>query len=203
MAKLESSLKNMVLCLFLISAVMSAALALVYQVTLEPIKMAESNKVNNAIKQVVPEFDNNPGAEMYYLKIEGENDSLAVYPATKGGKHVGTAVSTYTNKAFSGDFTVMVGFLPDGTINNSIVLVHKETPGLGSKMNEAKFHDQFNGKNPSTFKLSVKKDGGEVDAISAATISSRAYCDAISRAYSAYAHKETDSETGATQVKKP
>lgn len=169
---------------------MSAALALVYQVTLEPIKLAESKKVNDAIKQVVPAYDNDPASESYYLSNTDGTDSLLVYPATKGGKLVGTAVSTYTNKAFSGTFTVMVGFLPDGTIHNSMAMVHKETPGLGTKMSDAKFHDQFNGKNPASFKLMVKKDGGEVDAISAATITSRAYCDALTRAFSAYSNKK-------------
>jgi electron transport complex protein RnfG len=202
MAKLKSSLKNMVLSLFLISAVMSAALALVHQVTLEPIKLAESKKVNDAITKVVPAFDNDPGADMYFLPLEGENDSLMVYPATKDGKVVGTAISTYTNSGFSGNFKVMVGFLPDGTIYNSIVMIHKETPGLGTKMSDAKFHDQFNGKHPTEFNLKVKKDGGEVDAISAATITSRAYCDALSRAYSAYTKNSLDSQTGATQEKK-
>lgn len=192
----------MVLSLFLISAVMSAALALVYQVTFEPIKLAEKQKVNDAIKQVVPAFDNNPGDDMYFLPIEGENDSLAFYPATKDGKLVGTAAATYTNNGFSGNFTVMVGFLPDGTIHNSILLVHKETPGLGSKMADAKFHDQFNGKNPSSYKLLVKKDGGEVDAITAATISSRAYCDAIKRAHTTFTQNWTDSQSGATKAKK-
>lgn len=200
MAKLQSSLKNMVLCLFIISAVMSAVLALVYQATLEPIKMAESKKVNDAITKVVPGFDNDPAADMYLLPIEGETDSLIVYPAKKGGELVGTAVSSYTNRGFSGNFTVMVGFLPDGSIYNTSVMVHKETPGLGSKMGDAKFHDQFNGKKPEEFTLAVKKDGGEVDAIAAATISSRAYCDAIIRAYKAYTNNGTDITTGATQT---
>jgi electron transport complex protein RnfG len=194
MAKLESSLKNMVLSLLVISSIMSAALAFVYLITLEPIRLAESKKVNDAIKQVVPEFNNNPGAEMYVLAIEGETDSLICYPAKKDGQLVGTALATFTNKGFSGNFTVMVGFLPDGTIHNSLLLAHKETPGLGSKMSDAKFHHQFNDKNPSSYKLLVKKDGGDVDAISAATISSRAYCDALTRAYKTYVANASKTE---------
>ena len=77
----------------------------------------------------------------------------------------------------------MAGFKPDGTIINISVLEQKETPGLGTKMTEPLFKDQFNDKNPSTFNLKVKKDGCPVDAITAATISSRAFCDAIQRAY--------------------
>ncbi len=62
-------------------------------------------------------------------------------------------------------------------------LDHKETPGLGTKMTEPEFKEQFTGKNPAEFTLKVKKDGGPVDAITAATISSRAFCDAVQRAY--------------------
>ena len=69
----------------------------------------------------------------------------------------------------------MAGFLPNGSIHNVTVLQHKETPGLGTKMSEPKFSDQFPGKNPANFSLKVKKDGGQVDAITAATISQRAY----------------------------
>jgi electron transport complex protein RnfG len=81
----------------------------------------------------------------------------------------------------------MVGFLADGSIFNIAVVSHSETPGLGDKMDISKsnFSVQFKGKNPEDFQISVKKDGGDVDAIAAATISSRAYCDAVLRAYNA------------------
>ena len=81
----------------------------------------------------------------------------------------------------------MVGVLPDGSINKVAVVSHKETPGLGDKMDSKKsnFSIQFEGKNPETFKLKVKKDGGDVDAITASTITSRAYCDAVERAFKA------------------
>lgn len=199
MKKLESTLLNMVLSLFLISAVMAGALAIVYSLTKEPIAQADIKTVNEAVKAVVPEFDNDPSQEAYKVALEGSVDSLVFYPATKAGQLVGTAVSTFTDKGFSGRFTVMVGFLPDGSINNSKVMIHKETPGLGSKMSDAKFHDQFNGKNPASMKLQVKKDGGDVDAITAATISSRAYCDAIARAYTAFTKKDIAGESGATK----
>jgi electron transport complex protein RnfG len=140
------------------------------------------NKKLAAIKQVVPEFNNNPNDEMYRLPT-GEGDSLDVYPAKNDGKLVGYAVNTYTKKGFSGNISLMAGFKPDGTIVNITVLEQKETPGLGTKMTESQFKDQFNNKNPSLFNLKVKKDGGPVDAITAATISSRAFCDAVQRAY--------------------
>jgi electron transport complex protein RnfG len=183
MAKAESTFKNMVLSLTLISLVASACLGFVYKMTKAPIELSVLNKKLSAIKEVVPEFNNNPSEEMYRLPT-GDGDSLDVYPAKKDNKIVGYAVSTSTKKGFSGNIILITGFKPDGTIFNITVLEQKETPGLGTKMTERPFKDQFNDKNPAEFSLKVKKDGGQVDAITAATISSRAFCDAVQRAYS-------------------
>jgi len=182
MAKSESTFKNMVLSLTLISLGASACLGFVYQMTKAPIELSVLNKKLLAIKQVVPDFNNNPNDERYRLPT-GEGDSLDIFPAKKDDILVGYAVNTNTKKGFSGNISLMAGFKPDGTIINISVLEQKETPGLGTKMTEPLFKDQFNDKNPSTFNLKVKKDGGPVDAITAATISSRAFCDAIQRAY--------------------
>lgn len=192
MNKLDSTLKNMALSLFFICAVMSAALASVYMFTKEPIANSDKKAINDAIGLVVPAFDNNPADEAYSVgfseTIDGVvvTDTLECYPAYKDGKLVGTAIKTYTNKGFSGFISVMVGITPEGAIFNTKVMDQKETPGLGTKMNDAKFHDQFNGKNPNEYNLAVIKDGGDVDAITAATISSRAFCDALNRAYNAF-----------------
>jgi electron transport complex protein RnfG len=191
MAKMQSSLRNMVLSLTLISLGASAGLGFVYEFTKEPIEVSVLNKKLNAIRLVVPEFNNNPNDEMFMLPT-GEGDSLEVYPAKKGEEVVGYAIRSYTNNGFSGYIGFMVGFTPDGTIYNINVLEHKETPGLGTKMvpdgtpEKPEFKDQFKGKNPAGFQLKVKKDGGPVDAITAATISSRAFCEAVQRAYNTF-----------------
>ena len=182
MAKTESTFRNMALSLTLIALVSSALLGFVNEFTREPIALSNLNKKLNAIRQVVPEFTNNPNDEMYMLPT-GEGDSLEIYPAKKDDVIVGYAVNTYTSRGFSGNISLMAGFKADGTIFNTSVLEHKETPGLGTKMTEPGFKDQFIDKNPSEFELKVKKDGGPVDAITAATISSRAFCDAVQRAY--------------------
>jgi len=182
MAKTESTLKNMVLSLTLIALGASASLGFVYELTKGPIELSILNKKLEAIKQVVPEFNNNPDEEMFRLAT-GEGDSLDIYPAKRDGVITGYAVNTYTKSGFSGYIGLMAGFNPDGSIINITVLSQKETPGLGTKMADSEFKDQFNGKNPSDFQLKVKKDGGPVDAITAATISSRAFCDAVQRAY--------------------
>jgi len=182
MAKTESTLKNMVLSLTLVALGASACLGFIYEITKGPIKTTALNKKLDAIKQVVPDFNNNPDAEMFLLPT-GEGDSLDVYPAKNDSVLIGYAVNTYTNNGFGGNITIMAGFKTDGTIINITVLTHKETPGLGNKMTEPEFKDQFMNKNPKEFSLVVDKDGGPVDAITAATISSRAFCDAIQRAY--------------------
>lgn len=182
MAKTESTFKNMVLSLTLISLGASACLGYVYQMTKEPIELSLLAKKLEAIKLVVPDFNNDPNSEMYKLPT-GEGDSLEIYPAKKDGILVGYGVKTYTKKGFSGNITLAAGFKTDGTIVNITVLDHKETPGLGTKITEPQFKDQFKDKNPLQFALKVKKDGGPVDAITAATISSRAFCDAVQRAY--------------------
>jgi electron transport complex protein RnfG len=186
MAKKESNLKNMLFALVLITLVASASLGGIYQLTKEPIAAAKLEKKNNAIKQVIPEFDNSPTSEVYKEAVNG--DTLYFYPGKKGGELVGTAVETFSMLGFSGEIKIMVGFLPDGTINDVALLEHEETPGLGDKMDRKKseWSLQFQGKNPEDFSLMVKKDGGDVDAITASTISSRAFCDALSRAYEKY-----------------
>ncbi len=186
MAKKESTFGNMLLALLVISLVSSTTLGFVYELTKEPIRLVEINKTNAAIQAVVPAFDNQPATEVY--KVKSDQDSLRFYPAKKDGAIIGTAVETYTKKGFSGLIRLMVGFAPDGSIIDISVLQHQETPGLGDKIDKKKsdFSLQFQGKDPANFKLVVKKDRGDVDAITASTISSRAYCDAVQRAYDAY-----------------
>lgn len=159
---------------------MAAALGFVYNVTKEPIEQAAKDKEINAIKEVIPAFEND------IVSTAKEIDGLTFYTAINKGSIVGYAAKTFTDKGYSGRFDLMVGFLPDGSINNIVVLQQKETPGLGSNMALPKFRDQFislNIGNLADQKLKVKKDGGTIDAISAATISSRAYCDGIQKAY--------------------
>jgi electron transport complex protein RnfG len=179
MAKLESTLKNMILSLTMISMGMSAALGFVYLQTKGPIAAAEKAKKEAAIREVIPSFDS-----VSTLKVGiGAGDTLAMTRGYKGGQLIGTAIETYSTKGFSGMIRFVVGVLPDGSINAFGGFNHKETPGLGTKMAEPKFKDQFIGKSPESFKIKVKKDGGDVDAISAATISSRAFCDGLEKAY--------------------
>ncbi len=186
MASKESTFTNMVLTLFIVTLAASTALGFIYELTKKPIAEAKARKKNMAIQKVVPDYANSPNKESYEVKVDDYN--LTLYPAKKDGKLVGVAVSTITQKGYSGTIRLMVGFKANGTINNISVLEHAETPGLGDKITKSKsnWSKQFNRKNPEDFQLKVNKDGGDVDAITAATISSRAYCDAVQRAYKAF-----------------
>lgn len=186
MAKKESTLINMLVALIMVTLVASTALGFVYQVTKEPIAAAKLAKKLDAIQKVVPVFDNDPNAEEYKMAVDG--DTLHFYPAKNNGELVGTAIETFSNQGFTRIIKVMVGISPDGIIHDVAVLDHGETPGLGDKMERKKsdWSTQFQNKNPKEFNISVKKDGGDIDAITASTISSRAFCDAVNRAYNAY-----------------
>ena len=157
--------------------------------------------LEEAIKAVAPEFDNKP-TEDVYMAVSSDGDSLKIYPAKKGGQVVGGAVESNTKKGFSGEIRVIVGFDMDGKILNYSVLQHAETPGLGAKMQEwfraDKNKQSVLGRTIPDGGLKVTKDGGDVDAITAATISSRAFLDAVNRAYSAFAG--VDGLTGATST---
>jgi electron transport complex protein RnfG len=183
MAKKESTLFNMVSTLLVITAISSASLGFMHQLTKEPKAAAEKVKQNFAIKAVLPAHDNDPSDDGYEIESFDGGENLMCYPATQNGELTGIAVNTWTMNGFSGLVRLMVGFDKTGNIINISVLEQKETPGLGTKMADAEFKDQYNGKNPGKNKLSMKKEHGEIDAITAATISSRAFSDAVERAY--------------------
>ena len=170
MAKLESTFKNMVLSLVIISMVAAGALAGVYMLTLGNIE-AQKKAKQEAAKQAV---------------LAGHEDGYAVETAVDG---------------FGGTFRVMVGFDQEGNILGYEILEHQETPGLGSHMEHWFKNADKPGQNIIGRKagaLRVSKDGGDVDAITAATITSRAFLKAVNQAYAEQFGVEA--HTGASQL---
>lgn len=181
--KAPSTLLNMFLSLTVIAVVAAAVLALVSGVTAEPIRLADQKKTEAALKAVLPQFSRSEGCD-----VNG-TPCTRVYDANN--QLVGVAVTSVSHKGFGGDLTVMFGFDPDGNITGYQVLKTSETPGLGAKAGEWFQKDgkgSVIGMNPGEKNndIKVKKDGGDVDAISGSTITSRAFCDAIALAYDAY-----------------
>ena len=177
---------KMLITLTVIAVVSAFILSSVYNLTKEPIKKAQEQKQLEAISEVVTDFDNDPFSEKMIITTPNKKDKLEFYPARKDGNINSFAIKTYTNNGFGGRIELIVGFYIDGAIKSFKLLNHSETPGLGSKADEAKFKNQFDGINPNRHKFKVKQDGGEIDGITAATITSRAVIDAIQRAVDAY-----------------
>lgn len=180
---MESSLKNMVLVLFTITLVSSAAVGGVYMITEEPIAQAKIAAVNDALKQVLPEYEATTSQT-----IEVNSLPIVAHTATVADKAVGYAVESISKNGFGGTVRLMVGFDNNGTILNINVLEQKETPGLGTKMADEgnALLASFKDKSAADIKMTVKKDGGDIDALTAATISSRAYAEAVAIAYEAF-----------------
>lgn len=200
MGKLKSTLPNILLSLTGICLIAGLALSAANKYTENAIAASMAAELQNAIRNVTPEFDNNPMDEQYKVASAG-GDSLTVYPAKKDGKPIGCAIESYSKNGFSGLIRVMVGFDAEGKLYNYSVLEHNETPGLGSKMDEwfrtDKNRQSILGRDMSKGMLTVSKDGGEVDAITASTITSRAFLGAINLAYSALSGN-ADATSGAT-----
>ncbi len=172
----KSSFANMTVCLLAICLVCSGLLAGVYALTAEPIAAAAAAKNEAAIMEVLPETAVSIEEERT-VEFEG-----ASYAYNLAYDEVGNVVGCAINVApvgFGGPIAIKVGFDANGVIWNTKVLSQAETPGLGAKCVEPSFSDQFKGWNPAEKDLAVKKDGGDVDAITASTITSRAYADGL------------------------
>lgn len=177
----QSSFKNMVLCLLGICLVCSGLLAGMYALTKKPIDEAAKKKISSAIANVLPEFGGTPELKA----VEADGKEYSYYKVSKDGEIVGYAIQTSAS-GFGGAISLMVGITAGGEIYNCSVLSHSETPGLGAKCTDETFAGQFRGFDPAVKTLKVKKDGGDVDAITASTITSRAYCKALENAVAAY-----------------
>lgn len=186
MNKKESTFLNMTIALFAITIVAGASLGFINDATKGPIAQAKLERKVNALKQVMAEFNNNPVEEVLKIKSDKAKDSIEIYTGTFDGQPIGTAIIGSSEKGYSGLVKIMVGFNPDGSIKNIVVLEQKETPGLGTKMKGDKFLRQFRGKNPSEFNVMPIKDGGDLDALTGATITTRAFGEATQMAYDVF-----------------
>jgi electron transport complex protein RnfG len=206
MKKLESSLTNMALVLTGVAVIMGGNLAFVNHLTEGPINEQKTRALADGIKSVMVCNDlvvaktdtvkqnDAKGKELTYIIYQ-------IQDAQK--KDLGAAVESTTG-GFGGDLKVLVGFDPEGKILGYTLLEHAETPGLGAKADkwfQKGEKGDIIGKYPAE-PLTVSKDGGQVDAITASTITSRAFLLAINNAYKAYKATPADAATGATEQNK-
>ena len=189
----------MVLSLTAITVIVGGLLGFIASITADPIAQAAAAKQQAAITAVVPGEGTTVGEAV--KKAAANGTEAIIFPVSKDGQLIGNAVQAISKNGFGGNITVMVGFDAEGTIlGYSVLDCSNETPGLGAKMPDWFQEGQKGnviGMNPGKNKVTVSKDGGEVDAITAATISSRAFCDAIAQAYGVL--NDTDVATSASK----
>ena len=206
MEKLKSSITNMALVLTGVAVITGGILAYVNHVTSGPIAQQKEKALANGIKAVMG------GGELNVAKTDtvrqndanGKETTFIIYQTQdKQKKDLGAAVES-TTQGFGGNLKILVGFDPDGNILGYTLLEHAETPGLGAKADKwfrKGFKGDIIGKNPKE-ELVVTKDGGKVDAITASTITSRAFLLAVNNAYKAYKATPVDALSGASQQHK-
>ncbi len=185
MAKEESGFK-VIIVLVLIALVAASLLAYVNKVTEGPIAANRKAETQRAIKVVLqkPSGVHHP-EEPIDLPLEAFEASY--FPVKNDQERtLGYAFKVKAPNGFTSDFEILVGVDTTGKILDTYVLAHKETPGLGDGMTEEEFKKQFRGRTLESTTWKVKKDGGDIDAITAATITSRAFTTGVQRALKAY-----------------
>ena len=190
MKKISSSLQNLILVLVGCALITGVLLAWVNHITEGPIAEKAEKTLADGIQEVMGTTGLTVTAnDTLKLSMDGKEATFVVHQtADRNGHPLGAAVES-TTLGFGGDLRVLVGFNPQGTILGYTILQTSETPGLGAK---AQTWFQKGGKGdiigmrPNEALLSVSKDGGQVDAITASTITSRAFLKAVNQAYAAY-----------------
>ena len=182
----KSNFLTMTLCLTLVCLVCSVLLGGVYVLTADPIAQTNRQILEASVREVLPEGGELSGARS--LEVGGRPSEY--YVCEKDGAPVAYAVKSTVN-GFGGPLEMMVGVTADGLLYNTAVLSHSETPGLGAKCTEDEgFYGQFRASSPLrpgvSSDLRLKKDGGSLDAITASTITSRAYALAVSNAVNVF-----------------
>lgn len=208
MKKLESSITNMVVVLVGVALITGAILAYVNNITTAPIQAQAEKTLTDGIKKVMGGSDDIKVVSNDTVKqdVNGKQLSYVIHVTQDNkGNNLGAAVES-SSTGFGGELKVLVGFNPNGDILGYTILQTAETPGLGAKAQDWFQKDgkgNIIGMNPST-ELTVSKDGGKVNAITASTITSRAFLLAVNNAYKAYSSKNSntsvDAASGATEV---
>ena len=184
---------RLIVVLGLITLVCALLLGVVNQVTAPLIEQNDIKVRNAAMQELIPDatsFDD-MGVSMSAEDVAAAGVTLpagrsaaaisGVYKAVKDGEELGYCIQVQP-KGFGGAITMIVGIGADGTVAGAKVTAHGETPGLGAKAQTvAAWIAQYAGQ-PADGQLQVSKDGGTINAITGATISSRAITDGVNTA---------------------
>lgn len=171
-------LTRLLIPLLVITAVSGALLSTVEALTRGPIHNNRQQRLLGSLAAICGDFDNDPLTESWIDPRTGAR----LYPARRENQLTVLAVEATSEKGYGGEVTILAGIESTGILRAVRVLRHRETPGLGSKLADEAFLHQFPGRAADAFPLRVRQDGGDIDALTAATISSRAFLEALNRA---------------------
>ncbi len=174
---------RLVLVLTLIAAGAGLILSLVEGATRAPIAEQRRQETLRALSAVLPPTDNSPDEDTVSLITgkdrRGRTLTRTFFRGRQAGELSGVAFTVVAPDGYSGNIAIMVGIDPQGTVVGVEILNHAETPGLGDKITQPWFKQMFKGRSLKNADWRVKKDGGEFDQITGATISPRAVVGAI------------------------
>lgn len=197
---MKQELFKLIVALTIISSVAAATLAMVYDTTKGPIAEQKRLKMIRSLKGVLPEFDNEIDKDISEVILgkdsRGNDKKVTFFNARSGGGLVGVAFKVIAPDGYKGDIEIMMGVGPERKITGIEILGHRETPGLGDKIAEKWWEDEFKGKSLEGSKIAVKKDGGEIDQFTGATISPRAVADAVRSGLELYKKGYRDGRSG-------
>lgn len=183
---------RLVVALTLFCVAAGILLAWTNSATRAPIAKAKDEERLAILRKVLPDSDNNLLADA--MKVVDNGTNWVFYVGKRAGQATGVAFSSTSKRGYGGSIEVMVGLKPDGTVRFvEIAAAPAETPGLGTKVKETKFRDQFRDRSASDLKWAkVTKDGGAIQAVTGATISSRAVVEAVRNGLAAFAAHRQD-----------
>ena len=198
--KLMPETAKMLIVLTLIAGLAGFGLSAMNSSVQEPIKANERNFTLRSIKKVLPDAEKPDACEKYEALFDNEPmedaiclDGFKIYRARKGQEIAAIAVESVGDQAYDGTILTLIGLrVSDGMLLGVEVLKHKETPGLGALMTNCDFQQQMVGNGPDDIKWTVKKDGGDIDQLTGATISSRCMLNAIGKAQRLLAEKKDE-----------
>lgn len=182
---------RLIIVLTIFCLISAASLAKVYDITKGPIAEQERIKTVNALKAVLPAFNNDIDKEATEVIVgqdkKGRDIKIKFYKGKMDENPVGTAFQVIARDGYAGDISILMGIGPDDKVSGIEIISHKETPGLGNKIQKEVWRNQFKGRSlDDGTKLAVKKDGGEIDQFSGATISPRAVVNAVKKGLEIY-----------------
>ncbi len=187
--KIDREQWRMVIALLVVGVVCTLLLATTNIFTRAPIAEAERQALMNALMQVLPEHQNDPIGDTREIMLDGDKKPTRFY-FSRNKNHVINAIAWQVTApdGYNGSIHILMSVHPDGSINAIRVTGHKETPGLGDGITKNQsWLDSFGDKSLSNTHWAVKKDGGDFDQFTGATITPRAVVKAVKKGLEMFA----------------